>query len=73
VEPAGIQASLEKVDNPPSGDLRRIATATVKARGIDYLLISGDHWLAEDMYRDPARWNLEKITDRGGSWLFQIQ
>lgn len=70
---AGIQANLEKVDDPPSGDLRRIATATVKARGIDYLLISGDHLLAEDMYRDPGRWNLKKVADRGGSWLFQIQ
>ena len=69
----GIPARLEKLEAEPSGDLRRLATATVKARGIDYLLISGDHWLTADMHGDPGRWGLTKVADRGTDWLFKIQ
>ena len=69
----GVNASLTKLDDPPSEDLRRLATATVKKRGIDYLLIAGDHWLTADIHADPARWGLKKIADRGDAWLFQIQ
>ena len=69
----GVNASLTKLDDPPSGDLRRLATATVKKRGIDYLLITGGHWLTADIDSDPERWGLKKIADRGDAWLFQIQ
>jgi len=54
----GVNASLEKVEYPPFGDLRRLATATVKARGIDYLLVNGDHFLSSDIHGDPGRWGL---------------
>jgi len=69
----GVKASREKLEDPPLGDLRRIATATVKARGIDYLLIGGDYWLTADIDGDPDRWGLKKVADRGSTWLFQIQ
>lgn len=69
----GVNASLTKLDESPSEDLRRLATATVKKRGIDYLLITGGHWLTDDIHGDPARWGLKKIADRGDAWLFQIQ
>lgn len=69
----GVAAKPEKLEDPPFTDLRRIATATVKARGIDYLLIGGDHWLAKDIDGDPARWGLKKIADRGPTWLLKIQ
>jgi hypothetical protein len=69
----GVNASLTKLDDPPSEDLRRLATETVRQRGIDYLLVSGGHWLTPDIESDPARWGLKKIADRGDAWLFQIQ
>jgi hypothetical protein len=69
----GVNASLTKLDDPPSGDLRRLATETVKKRGIDYLLIAGGHWLTDDIHGNPERWGLKKIADRGDAWLFQIQ
>jgi hypothetical protein len=69
----GIAAGLEKLDLPEPADLRRLATATVKARGIDYLMIGGDGWLANETHADPARWGLHKIADRGGDWLFEIE
>jgi hypothetical protein len=68
----GVNARLEKLEDPPFGDLRRQATATLKARGIDYLLIGGDHWLTADIDGDPDRWGLKKIADRGDTNLFQI-
>ena len=68
-----VNARLEKRDDPPYGDLRRLATATAKGRGIDYLLIGGDHHLAPDIDADPARWGLKKIADRGSTWLLEIQ
>ena len=64
---------LEKLDESLPGDLRRLATATVKARGIDYLLIGGDHWLTDEMHGDPERWGLTKVADRATDWLFQIE
>jgi hypothetical protein len=69
----GVNARLDKVDDPPFGDLRRTATAAVKARGTDYLLIGSDHYLSADIHGDPARWGLKKISARGNDWLLQIQ
>ena len=68
----GMGAKLDKLEDPPPADLRRTATATVKARGIGYLLI-GDHWLTADINGDPGRWGLRKVADRGDTALFEIQ
>lgn len=68
-----VRARLQKLDDPQPGDLRRLATATVKARGIDYLLIGGDHWLTSDIDSDPARWGLRKVAVQGDTWLLQIE
>lgn len=69
----GVDATLTKLEDSPSTDLRRLATATVKQRGIDYLLITGGHWLTEDIDSHPEAWGLKKIADRGDASLFQIQ
>lgn len=72
----GIDAKREKLEDEPFADadaLRRLATATVKARGIDYLLISGDSWLAKEMQGTPERWGLRKVSARGTDVLLQIQ
>ena len=74
----GVDVSMKKLEDPSLGDFpennpRRLATATVKKRGIDYLLIAGGHWLTDDIHGDPERWGLKKIADRGDAWLLQIQ
>ena len=69
----GVDAHLAKVEDPPFGDLRRLATTTVKGRGIDYLLIGRDHVLSDDIRGNPARWGLKKIADRGDAWLLLTQ
>jgi hypothetical protein len=73
VQLEGIDAHLERLDEPEPEGLRRLATATVKARGIDYLMIGGNTWLTKEMHGDPARWGLRKIAGRGGNWLFEIE
>lgn len=69
----GIDAHLEKLDVPVPPNLRRLATATVKAMGIDYLLTGGQGWLAQETHGDPARWGLVRVAERGQGWLFEIQ
>jgi hypothetical protein len=68
-----IPAKLDKLDDPPINDLRRLATQTVKARGVDYLLVDDPNWTAADMSGDPARWGMEFIAERAGNRLYKIQ
>jgi hypothetical protein len=69
----GIDARLEKVDGPPAGDLRRLATRTVKSRGISYLMIGKDYPAAADMQADPARWGLRLAAQEEAGRLYEIQ
>jgi 4-amino-4-deoxy-L-arabinose transferase-like glycosyltransferase len=69
----GIDAQVAKLDLPEPPNYRHLVTATVKAMGIDYLLISGDGWLAKETHSDPAPWGLRKVAERGSSWLLEIQ
>jgi hypothetical protein len=73
LEGDGIRPRFEELDEPEPPGLRRLATATVKARGIDYLMIGPNTWLTKEMQNDPARWGLRRIADRGGYWLLEIQ
>lgn len=70
---AAIPARLEQSNDPPAGDLRRLATQTVKARGIDYLVIDDANWTAADMRKDPARWGLEFLAERADDKLYRIR
>ncbi len=65
-------ATLNRVNVQPIGDLRRLAAKTVKARGVDYLLIDDPYRIAADIKGDPARWGLEFIVDRGPFRLYRI-
>ncbi|HEX4275400.1 MAG TPA: hypothetical protein VHZ74_08610 [Bryobacteraceae bacterium] len=67
-----VGAKIEKVEDPAQ-DLRLPATRAAKARGIDYFLINDGNWLADDMKKDPARWGLEYIADRGGNKLYRLR
>jgi hypothetical protein len=69
----GFPATLDKLDDPPAGDLRSLAGETIKARGIDYLLIDDQNWTAADMSQDPARWGMEFVAERAGNRLYRIQ
>jgi hypothetical protein len=68
-----IPVKLDKIDVPAPGDLRKLATRAVKARGVDYLFIDDPNWTAADMSKDPARWGLEFIAERAGNRLYRIQ
>ena len=48
-----LQFYFEKNNIPPRGNFRRLATRTIKAQGIDYLLIGGDYVAASDIGADP--------------------
>lgn len=69
----GVPAHMETFDVPEPPNYRRLVTATVKAMGIDYLLTSGDGWLAQETHNDPASWGIVKVVSRGPYWLFEIQ
>lgn len=68
-----VPAGLDKLEDPPTGDLRRLAAETVKARGIDYLFIDNPNRMAADIRKDPARWGMEFIADRAGNRLYRIR
>ncbi len=68
-----IPATLEKLELQPLPDLRRQATQTIKARGVDYLLIGRNYPTAADMQADPNRWGLRLLATRASDALYQIQ
>jgi hypothetical protein len=69
----GIDAHVEKIEGMPTGDLRKLATRTIQARGIDYLLIGDDYLAAADIAADPSRWGLQAIASEDRTRLYQIQ
>ncbi len=69
----GIDARIEKLEVPPVADLRRLATRTVKSRGIDYLVMGNDFTAAGDIAKDPARWGLTPIAEEDNAKLYKIQ
>ena len=69
----GIPAQLEKTDERPAADLRRLATRTIKSRGIGYLMIGSDYTAASDIGADPARWGLKPAARQEAGVLYEIQ
>lgn len=53
-------------------DLRRAATAELKARGITHLLISSGDFEAQDYYRNQKLWGIAFVAEAQGSRLFRI-
>jgi hypothetical protein len=68
-----VPAMLGKLEDPPPGDLRKLAAQTIKARGIDYLFIDNPYRIAADIRQDPARWGMEFIADRASNRLYRIR
>jgi hypothetical protein len=69
----GIDARVEKIEGMPTGDLRRLATRTIQARGVDFLLIGDDFLAAADIAADPAQWGLHEIANEDRTRLYRIQ
>ena len=72
VRPEGFDAKQEKLDRKPAGDLRHLAAGTIKARGIEYLLIGSDYPVAADIRQDPQRWGLTPVIEYAGDTVYQI-
>ncbi len=68
-----IPATLDKLEDPPYGDLRLAATRKIKEHGFDFILIDDANWTAADMSKDPRRWGMEFLAERGGDRLYKIQ
>jgi len=68
----GIDARLEKVDEPAPGDLRLDATRELRRHGIDYLLIDDGNWVAADIRENPELWGMKFVTERGGNRLYVL-
>ncbi len=69
----GIAAHVEKLEVPPIADLRRLATRTIKSRGIDYLVIGNDYTAASDIAANPERWGLTALATENNATLYKIQ
>ncbi len=69
----GIDARIEKLERPPTADLRRLAIKTIQSRGIDYLVIGDDFTAAKDIAADPARWGLALLAAEDNTKLYKIQ
>jgi hypothetical protein len=69
----GIDAGVEKLEGTPAADLRRLATRTIRSRGIDYLVIGDDFQAARDIETDPARWGLRPVASEDNAKLYRIQ
>ncbi len=54
----GIDARKEEVDLQVPTDIRRTATAQLRANQVNYILIRDDGYGAEDFSKDPAAWGL---------------
>jgi hypothetical protein len=53
--------------------LRMAATAELKARGIQYVLIRSGDYGADDFFRYPAAWGLSLAGQEGSARLYRIQ
>jgi hypothetical protein len=69
----GVDGKVERLPLASPGDLRGLATKAIKARGIDFLLIGGEHAAAADMRTDPSRWGLRLAAERGADRIYEIQ
>jgi hypothetical protein len=68
----GVKAKLEKLDAPPYGDLRGLATRTVKAHGVGYLLTGSNYPLDAEFRREPDAWHISPVAQGDGARLWRI-
>ena len=68
----GVKAKGEKLDEPAYGDLRALATSTVKAHGVSYLLSGSNSPLDAEFRRDPGAWHITSVAQEEGARLWKI-
>jgi hypothetical protein len=62
---------MENAPTPP--DLRRMATAELKRRGIDYLLIFDGEFGADDLQKNAELWGIRQVGEEQGARLYQLR
>jgi hypothetical protein len=76
-DPAGAWHPLatqpEYLPNAPTPpDLRRMATAELKRRGIDYVLFFDDEFGADDFQKNAVLWGVRQVGEEQGARLYQL-
>jgi len=69
----GIDAKVEKLEDAPLPDLRRLATRAIERHNIGYLMIGNDYQASNDIKADPARWGLRLAAQHESGRLYEIQ
>lgn len=72
IHPAGFEAKLEKLDARRYRDLRGLATQTVKAHRVDYLLTDSNNPFSSEFRRDPGAWHLTPVAKCDGASLWRM-
>ncbi len=67
-----ISDKPEDVDSPPLLGLRRAATAELKARGVNYVLLYDKDFGADDVRRNRDLWGLTMIGEASDARLYRI-
>jgi hypothetical protein len=62
----------EEIEIKPVGSVRRAATAELRARGVNYLLINDGDFGGQDMRDDPDGWGLEIVSAGWGATLYRV-
>jgi len=57
---------------PRSGFMGKLATAEMKARGFDYIVIDDNEWGAAEILEGPAAWGLKEVGRAGPARLYKI-
>jgi hypothetical protein len=52
--------------------LRRAAISEINARGIHYILVGDDNFVAEDFRDDPEAWGLTEVASGDGILLYKV-
>ena len=68
-----LTATWDRHQEPVKVNLRRAATAELKARGVRYLLIGYDDLGAEDFQQHADFWGIRMLADAGGMRLYYIE
>ncbi len=65
-------AAAPEVSDVGAGDYRQAASAELRKRGIDYLLVFDDEFGADEFRRNTARWGMRPVGEYRGARLYQL-
>jgi hypothetical protein len=67
-----LAEAAEVTAAPPPSNARQIATDDLKRFGITHLSISNNDFIAGDLFRNRAAWNITLLGEAGGSRLYKL-